>query len=401
MKVLLLAALFPPNVVGGAEMSAFNTAQLLSSKGHDVSVLTSAKNAQQVVKGEPHDKLEKVRIWRALMPRPYPMYEAQQAPSTLKPLWHLQDHFDPRNKSVLDEVLNEVNPDVVFVHILQGLGYNLIESLSDRNLPTIFILHDLSLVCFRMAMYRNGRDCEQLCKTCKLSYKWKSGLMSKMSRYAFSSPSQANLDKVLEYYPVPPGGAHSVLNPNTYPLPRNVRIPSEKFRLSFVGRIHESKGIDFLLTICEILSKTYQIHIDILGDGPLLPALKSKYGSSSWCTFHGFISQQEIADIMNQSDILCIPSMWRENSPGVVVHALTIGLPVLGSNRGGIPELVKDGITGRLLPTGDFNAWLAELERLINNPSDIATWRAHAIDGSSQYNVDNIYKKIINIVDNL
>jgi len=52
-------------------------------------------------------------------------------------------------------------------------------------------------------------------------------------------------------------------------------------------------------------------------------------------------SQQQVMDLMANSDVLCVPSIWIENSPGVVIQALGIGLPVLGSDRGGITSLVR------------------------------------------------------------
>jgi glycosyltransferase involved in cell wall biosynthesis len=66
--------------------------------------------------------------------------------------------------------------------------------------------------------------------------------------------------------------------------------------------------------------------------------------------------------------------LWLETVPGVAVHALFAGLPVLGSRIGGIPEHVQDGTTGRLLPPDDEKAWSAEIIRIVTNPQQITAW---------------------------
>ena len=57
----------------------------------------------------------------------------------------------------------------------------------------------------------------------------------------------------------------------------------------------------------------------------------------------------------------------------VAVHALFAGLPVVGSHIGGIPEHVQDGITGRLLPPNDIDAWSAD-DPIVANPQQVAAW---------------------------
>jgi glycosyltransferase involved in cell wall biosynthesis len=81
---------------------------------------------------------------------------------------------------------------------------------------------------------------------------------------------------------------------------------------------------------------------------------------------HRLSVAQDISNIMVNSDILCIPSIWAENSPGVVIHALSLGLPVIGSDKAGIPELVEDGKNGLLVPPGDMLAWQVALERILD-----------------------------------
>lgn len=63
-------------------------------------------------------------------------------------------------------------------------------------------------------------------------------------------------------------------------------------------------------------------------------------------------------------DVLAVPSRWMENAPLVVLEAFAAGIPIIGSDLGGIAELVTHGVDGLLLPVDDLAAWTATLRRL-------------------------------------
>ena len=136
---------------------------LLKAKGHEVGVLTTAANAEQ----ECEDQLENgLRVWRRLMPRPYQMMQFLKAPKWQKPIWHLQDHFDPRNRGYVRHVLKAFQPDIVNINFLQGIGYNALRDIADHGAPVVYHLHDLGLACIRMSMFKNGQECKTQCSAC-------------------------------------------------------------------------------------------------------------------------------------------------------------------------------------------------------------------------------------------
>jgi glycosyltransferase involved in cell wall biosynthesis len=71
-----------------------------------------------------------------------------------------------------------------------------------------------------------------------------------------------------------------------------------------------------------------------------------------------------------------VPSQWLETGPLVVLEAFAAGTPVLGSNLGGIAELVNDGANGRLVPHDDLTAWMRALQDLERDRSIVARLRA-------------------------
>jgi glycosyltransferase involved in cell wall biosynthesis len=390
-RVLVLTSLYPPNVLGGAEMSAAEQSNWLSLLGYEVGVVTTAASDDQVLNGE---LVDGIRIWRIKPPRPYPTYRFASAPQFLKPIWHLQDHFDPRNRTAVREILRDFKPDIANVHLIQGLGYNILSELAQADVPVIYFVHDLGLACIKMSMFKNGDECRRQCVTCKVSAVWKRHLVSQVRRIGFCSPSRANLETLAQFFPAKRYPTAAILNANRYPAASVERVEAEHVRILYVGRLHSTKGVDFLLEVLSSLAQRFRFTMTVIGDGPEAVKLRKLYGETDWCRFTGFIDQAEISNHMVNSDVMCIPSVWAENSPGVVIHALSLGLPLIGTNKGGIPELIKHGVTGSLVQAGDRESWRVELEQLLLDPRKLKVWRENATRGAAEFEVSRIRDRI-------
>jgi glycosyltransferase involved in cell wall biosynthesis len=85
----------------------------------------------------------------------------------------------------------------------------------------------------------------------------------------------------------------------------------------------------------------------IAGDGPLAAELRQRYESNSNITFLGHIDGSQVVELMSRARFTVIPSEWYENNPLGVIESLSAGTPVVGSDMGGIPELIDEhnGIT--------------------------------------------------------
>ncbi|CAN5335146.1 glycosyltransferase family 4 protein [soil metagenome] len=387
MRILMISTLYPPFVQGGAEISAHNLATWLAAQGHEVAVLTTAPTAADELWDE---MSEGCRIFRVSMPRQYTVFEATTAPGWKKPLWHLQDHFDPRNRTIVDKVLDEFKPDVVNVQYLQGIGYNALKSIAERDLPTVYTLHDLGLACVKMAMFIDGKECAGLCTACGMSAKVKMGYLGKVERLGFISPSTANMAKLASLQPIGDYPQHRVLNANEYPAPRIVRSESPDLRLLYVGRLHETKGVDIVLKALDMIALNQGFRLDILGSGPDEARWREEYGDRPWLRFHGQVSLQDVADAMISSDALLVPSIWLENSPGVVIQALSLSLPVIGSDKGGIPELVSDGVNGILVEPGNVAAWHDAIKGLLDTPGRLDAMRINAGAGAIEFDKNTL-----------
>jgi glycosyltransferase involved in cell wall biosynthesis len=392
MKVLLLTALYPPLMLGGAENSARNLADWLAKRGVSVAVVRATDT------DEPEGmetSATGVSIYRIRTPHIYAPFRFPQAPAWKKPLWHLQDHLDPRSAAKVGRILEEFAPDLVNVHMIQGIGYPVLRELARRKIPVNYVLPDLGLACIRMNMFKNGEDCARQCTACKLSSRYKLALIRGLSRVGFVSPSRANIETLARFFPVRDYPNAVLLNANAYPLPTVARSTSSTLRLFYAGRIHSTKGVDMLLAAVEDLAQSRDISLTIAGQGPQEAELRAKYADKPWCNFLGFLSQQDLANIMMQSDLLCIPSIWAENSPGVVIQALGLGLPVLGSDRGGIGELVLDGVNGRLVTVQTVEAWREAIHRVLLGKEPLAEWSDNARAQSDSFGQDALGEKAL------
>lgn len=395
MKILSIFSTFPPYVYGGGEVSALNLTKWLASQGHRMGVLTAAEEGQEELHGESIDGLE---VWRLRYRRQYTYSTHMKAPKWQKPLWYLQDHLDPDNRRKMSSVLDNFQPDCITVHVMAGLGYNSLYEVGRRNIPTVYFMHDLNLVCAKGARFSNGKECVGRCITCSAIGKLRFSAVSSIARLSFCSPSKANLEAAAEYIPVKKFLNAVLLNANSHPEPTVMRSSSTKVRFLYVGRLHAAKGVNVLLNALDGLAGSFKFDLNIVGSGPEENVLRERFGSREWCHFHGHLTQQQVSNFMQGSDVLCIPSIWLENSPGVVIHALSQGLPVIGSDKGGIPELVSHNRNGLLVPAGDTEAWRNALSNVLIAPHILEAWRANIAERVNSFDQKELGQQLMQFI---
>ena len=155
--------------------------------------------------------------------------------------------------------------------------------------------------------------------------------------------------------------------------------PSEKsIRLITIARLSEKKGIEYgIRAVQKLKSGCPNIKFEylIVGEGPLRPILQAlieELDLEHDISLLGWRQQQAIVDLLSQSQILLAHSVTasdgdQEGIPVVLMEAMAMGLPVVSTWHSGIPELVKDGISGFLVPEKDVEATAKKLALLINS----------------------------------
>jgi glycosyltransferase involved in cell wall biosynthesis len=158
------------------------------------------------------------------------------------------------------------------------------------------------------------------------------------------------------------------------------RPTNNPLRVGFVGRVHETKGIGVLIRALAALPSDVPVVVEVFGprdpsDEKLGRMLRDATARDPRLIVHEAVQRDEIVDVLRRIDVLCCPSLWFENGPTVALEAHAVGTPVIGSNAGAMPEFITDGVNGRIVPAGQWEALRDALHEAAANPSLIETWR--------------------------
>lgn len=180
-----------------------------------------------------------------------------------------------------------------------------------------------------------------------------------------------------------------------------------ELRLLSVGRLEVVKGHSILLdALAELRHRGLSPQLEIVGDGPRRPHLERRarqLGIHDRVSFAGPVGQDEIPRRYMGADVFCLPSLG-EGVPVVLMEAMALGLPVVASSTGGIPELVEDGVTGLLAPPGRPGPLADRIERLARD-SDLrqrfgAAGRRKITDGFDQERwIDELWSCFMEVAD--
>ncbi len=142
-----------------------------------------------------------------------------------------------------------------------------------------------------------------------------------------------------------------------YPVP-----PGDGPVLAVVGSFEPRKGQTILL---DALSSLPEARALLVGDGPDKPRLQehiSRLGLADRAALFPFTTRPEL--IYARADLTVLPSLYKEGLPNVLLESMAMGVPVIASRLGGVPEIVRPGETGVLVPRGDAAALAEAIRRL-------------------------------------
>ncbi|MBW4667499.1 MAG: glycosyltransferase [Cyanomargarita calcarea GSE-NOS-MK-12-04C] len=152
-----------------------------------------------------------------------------------------------------------------------------------------------------------------------------------------------------------------------------------KIRVATTGRLVEKKGIEYVIKAVAKVAQTYpNIEYNVIGDGDLkehFEKLSTELNVSHIVNLLGWKQQKEIVEILDTCHIFVAPSVTgvdgNQDAPvNTLKEAMAMGLPVISTLHGGIPELVEDGISGFLVPERDADAIAQKLTYLIEHSQD-------------------------------
>ena len=332
MRILIVNTLYPPEIIGGAEVSVSLLAEALSRNQHQVSVV-SLHNAQNTSVSD----INGVRVYRLQIDNDYWPFGQDRKPSRLQRLkWHLRDTWNRKAAKRFGEILETEKPDVVHTNNLTGFSVALWREAKRRKIRIVHTLRDYSLICKRSTLFKNGVTCERRCPSCA-TMTAPSRLASRMVD-AVSSNSQFVLDRHQRLGYFSRITDRVIFNIADTSALAAAAAPSSEDDLTFgfIGRIEPEKGIEVVLKAVELLPDTgWQLKIAGRGLESYVHELKASHPNDrvKWL---GFAKSR---DFYAGIDVCLISSVWPEPLPRTLIEGISAGRATICSTAGGIPEI--------------------------------------------------------------
>lgn len=340
-KILMAHTYYPvpeyPEYIGGAEFSQVSIAEgLAARKQHEVSVLRG------LPPGSPPKSWTSngVTIYGLPVRRPYWLMDQHPRSTWQKLLWHFCDDFGPSPKGT-SSLLRTLSPDVLQLGNVVGMGSALVPMARKRGIRTLQILHDYYYLCPRMTRFKGSKMCAETCISCAALTTVRRRHLPKVDHVVSVSDFMASTFKKF----TPSAKVGTLYNGIPVPNARNNHKKEKAagdLRVGYIGRISPEKGIDALLqAIPANVTATVAGH----GQKEYIDSLKIKHKKNV-----KFVGQVDGPfEFLSEIDVLIVPSLWHEPFGRVSIEAQMMGVPVIVSNRGGLPETVRDGVTGRVV----------------------------------------------------
>ena len=360
MRILMVNKFHYPR--GGAEISHFLVANLMADAGHEIAHLSM------------RHPLNEPSLWSEYFLEEVSYEAAPWQSKAWKAVRRMFGGADVAN--AVRRIVADTSPDVaVLGNIYHQLGpATLMEELRRADIPMVQILHDFKIVCPSYLLLRNGRSCE-LCAHGRFHNAAKHGCGGSRSRGVllameayyqshrwhhvdtFVAPSQFLIDQARKMgFPHP---IRLIRNPvELEPSPPNGQ---GRTAVGFAGRLSREKGLGVLL---EAARRLPQIPFRVAGRGPLENELEERCPPN--LTLLGYLTPQTLAREMSAWRIAVVPSIWFENAPGTVLEAYSHAIPVVGSNHGGLAELLGYGGVG--VKPADAGDLARAIEQLWGSP---------------------------------
>jgi glycosyltransferase involved in cell wall biosynthesis len=289
----------------------------------------------------------------------------------------------------LSRVLDLARPDICHAHnIYHHISPSILGLLRERGVPTVVTLHDLKIACPAYNMLAPDGICER-CRGGRLHNVIKHRCIKGSLALSTVVFAESMLHRMLgtwmrdvDRFVVPSAFYVEKFCEWGFPRDRFVHLPNfidpahyvpqlqAGRHFLFFGRLSREKGVATLLRA----AASAGVPVKIAGTGPQEEELRTlAIELHADAEFLGFLGGASLHDAIRAARAVVLPSEWYENAPMSVLEAYALGKPVVGADIGGIPELVRHGITGMIFESGNNDALARGLRGLAEaDDSEIA-----------------------------
>lgn len=319
--------------------------------------------------------------------------------------------YSPEAKCNFQALCEEFRPDVVHLNnVHRQITLSILDApyLRENKVPVLYTAHDYVTVCPGYLMLDGvGRVCDACLEDgryrhcienrCVKGSRAKSALAAMEASFNRAHKSNQRIDKVI----APSRFMRSKLIEGGWPEDKVIFLQNfaddailkrasnvgtdltdrENPYLLFFGRLSVEKGVDTLLRAFDaaLPNLPQDMRLVVVGDGPdagEFKTLVSSLGCASRIEFAGYQTGGALQSYVERASLAISSSRWRENMPYSIVEAFAAGTPVIGTNIGGIPELVDEGKTGFICEPGDVPSMADAISR---GTSSFLDWSAYSM----------------------
>jgi glycosyltransferase involved in cell wall biosynthesis len=398
MRILQVANGFPHRAYGGVELHTYQLCAALGRRGHDVSVFTRRSDLELADATVVDERVDGIPV--------------RSVVNDFKGQDFVHHYLSPEIREIFARTLAELRPDVVHFQHLIGLSADLPAVVRASGARAVATVHEYWYVCQRaMFQFADGGRCggpaHASCVACVVGTagrppapRWTERAAAALRRLAGGVPAlgpEANRDRfrtlrdALRQYEristpsrfvieelrrqgMPIDAAMAIpLGVETSAFPEPTAAPalpvgSERpLRLGFVGQHLAHKGPHTLLEAMRLVPEL-PLRADFHGlrwpDHPYDVLLTPLFAAEPRAAFHGRFPDGALPRLLTSVDVLVVPSTCPESFGIAAREAHLAGRPVLTTDRGALPESVRDGVDGLLVPAEDPPAMASAIRRL-------------------------------------
>ncbi len=384
MKIAIFTDTFFPDQINGAAHVAYQSVKILEQRGHEVRVFTVS--SKRNLKAQ--ERVNDLKITR--MPS-IPFWGYAQERITIP--------FGYTLRSV-----RKFNPDVIHAHMPFALGWEAVLAARILRKPLVgthhtFFDHYLKHVKLDFGWFKrfSWRFVNRYYNRCDLVLSPSHVMAEGIKKHGLSKPIQVMRNPVETEMFKPVSKAEKAGLKQKF----GVYGPL----LMYAGRVSYEKSIDqVVLAFAEVLKIIPQAKLMIVGDGPErknLENLSRELNISDRVIFTGFLLGSELVEAFQAADLFATASK-SENMPLTILEAMSSGLPIVGVNALGIPEVVKHEQNGFVVPADNPEKLAEKICEVLQNPALLEQFSLASRELSLVYSYDaigadieDIYQKLI------
>jgi len=356
VRLLHLTSVYAPYGIGGAERVVQTLAEAQAADGWTVGV------AHLVPKPVLHHQLNGVDVLPLAHRNPLWIEDSGRRSGPVRKVNKIATIHNIFTATDFATLLDSFRPNILHTHSMAELTPWMWTAAQRRSIPIVHTLHDFDLMCIRTTLFKDGRACVPRHLSCMLLSGMKATCHRAIAQVVGVSRSILDIHRQHGLFAhLSATAQHVIWNPVSEDWSNRHVGHNRNITFGFLGRLVPEKGIDILLDACRRLGPgAWQLRIG--GLAPAGDASLRARAAGLPIRFDGYVRP---STFLSQIDVLLAPTIWSEPFGLAIVEAFAAGVPVLGSDLGGVGEIIRAVDPSWLVPPGDVVALATRMADII------------------------------------